>query len=45
MKVLSNNPRLQFQKRSQLFIRTHDKTLSVPMRVNNPDRSSFKVES
>jgi len=32
---------LQFPKRSQLFIGAHDKTLSVAMRVNNPDRSPF----
>jgi hypothetical protein len=31
---------LQFQKRSQLFIRVHNEPLSVvAMRVNNPDRS------
>jgi hypothetical protein len=31
--------RVQFQKRSQLFIGTHDETLSVvAMRINNPDR-------
>jgi hypothetical protein len=30
---------LQFQKRSQLFIGTHNETASViAMRVNNPDR-------
>jgi hypothetical protein len=29
--------RFQFQKRSQLFIGSHDETLSVAMRVNNPD--------
>jgi hypothetical protein len=29
---------LQFQKRSQLFIRAHDETLFVAVRVNNPDR-------
>jgi hypothetical protein len=36
---------LQFHERGQYFIRTHDETLSVSMRVHNPDRSSFKVES
>jgi hypothetical protein len=36
---------LQFQKRSELFVAADDETLSVAMRVNNPDRSSFKVES
>ena len=29
--------RFQFHKRSQLFIRTHNETLSVAMRVNDPD--------
>jgi hypothetical protein len=33
-----NRP-FQFQKRSQLFIRTHNETLSIAaMRVSNPDR-------
>jgi len=35
------NHSLRFQKRSQFFIGTHDETLSVAIRVNNPDRSSF----
>jgi hypothetical protein len=35
---LVNRP-FQFHKRSQLFIGTHNKTLSVAMRVNNPNRS------
>ena len=34
----------QFHKRSQLFIRTHNKTLSVAaMRVCNPDRSPVGI--
>ena len=36
-----------FQKRSQLFIGAHDATLSVPIRVNNPDEKDddgFEVE-
>ena len=42
----ASNRRFQFQKRSQLFIRAHNETLSVvAMRVNNPDRSPFKIES
>jgi hypothetical protein len=36
---------LQFQKRSQHFIGTHDETFSIAMSVNNPDRSLFKIES
>ena len=35
---------LQFHKCSQLFIGTHDETLSVAMRVHNPDRSPFKIQ-
>jgi hypothetical protein len=35
---------LQFQKRSQHFIGTHDETLSVvTVRVNNPDCSPFGI--
>jgi hypothetical protein len=37
--------RLQFPKRSQLFIRTHNETLSVAMRVHNPDRSTFVIQA
>jgi hypothetical protein len=29
---------LQFHKRSQHFIGSHDELLSIAMRVNNPDR-------
>jgi hypothetical protein len=36
----STDRRFEFNKRSQLFIGTHHETLSVAMRVNNPDRSS-----
>src|SRR6478736_8096063 len=41
----SPNRRFEFQKRSQLFINTHDETLSVAMRVNNPDRSPLEIQS
>ena len=35
----------QFNKRSQLFIRTHNETLSVAaMRVNDPNRSPFAIQ-
>jgi hypothetical protein len=34
---------LQFQKRRQYFIRPHDKTLSVAMRVNNSDCSPLGI--
>jgi hypothetical protein len=38
------NRRFQFQKRSQLFIRAHNETLSVvAMRVSNPDCSSLRI--
>jgi hypothetical protein len=33
------NRRLQFKKRSQLFVGTHNETLSAAMRVSNPDCS------
>jgi hypothetical protein len=36
---------LQFQKRSQHFIGTHDKTLSVAMRIGNPDRPPLAVQT
>jgi hypothetical protein len=39
---LVNRP-FQFQKRSQHFIGSHDETLSVTMRVQNPDRSPFAI--
>jgi hypothetical protein len=39
------NRQSQFHKRSQLFIRTHKKKLSViAMRVNNPDRSPLRIK-
>jgi hypothetical protein len=42
---LVNGP-LQFQKRSQLFIRVHNETLSIiAVCVCDPDRSPFKIES
>jgi hypothetical protein len=37
------NGAFQFQKCSQYFIGTNDETLSVAMRVNNPDRSAFNI--
>jgi hypothetical protein len=36
---------LQFNKRSQLFIGTHHESLSVAMRVHNPNYSAFVIES
>jgi hypothetical protein len=36
---------LQFQKRSQQFIGANDETLSVAMRVYNPDRAPFNIQS
>ena len=35
----------QARQNSQLLIRPHNETLSVAMRVCNPDRSPFKIES
>jgi hypothetical protein len=41
--VDTNRP-FQFHKRRQLFIRTHNETLSVTaMRVCNPDRSPLGI--
>jgi hypothetical protein len=37
-----NRP-FQFQKCGQYFIGTHDETLSVAMRVSNPDRSPVAI--
>jgi hypothetical protein len=42
--AVSANRRFQFQKRRQLFIRTHNETLSVTvMRVCNEDRSPVGI--
>jgi len=38
-----NRP-FQFHKRSQLFICAHDETVSVAMRVNDPDRLPLKID-
>jgi hypothetical protein len=35
---------LQFQKGSRDFIGAYDETLSVAMRVHNPDCSPFKIQ-
>jgi hypothetical protein len=37
-----NRP-LQFQKRGQHFIGADDETLSVAMRVNDPNRSPLRI--
>jgi len=34
---------LQFYERSQHFIGANDETLSVAMRVNDPNRSTFEI--
>jgi hypothetical protein len=39
----SANHRFEFDKRRQFFIRTHKETLSVAMRVSNPDRSPLGI--
>ena len=36
---------LQFHERRQYFIGMYDETLSVTMRVNNPDRSPPMIQS
>jgi hypothetical protein len=39
-----SNRRFKFDKRRQLFISSHNETLSVPaMRVRNPDRSPVGI--
>jgi hypothetical protein len=46
-KPLVENPHryFKFQKRSQLFIRTHNETFPIAtMRVSNPDRSPFGID-
>jgi len=35
---------LQFQKCGQDIVGSHDETLSVAMRVHNPDRAPFAIE-
>ena len=42
--IAETNRPFQFQKRRQLFIRVHNETLSVAMRVHNPDRSPFAIQ-
>jgi hypothetical protein len=38
--IASADRRFEFHKRGQLFIRTHNETLSgIAMRISNPDRS------
>ena len=37
------NRHFKFEKRSQLFVRTHNEPLSVAMRVNNPARSPVGI--
>ena len=38
------NRRFEFDKRGQLFIRTHNEALTViTMRVSNPDRSPARI--
>jgi hypothetical protein len=42
----SANHRFKFQKRSQLFIRTHNETLSVvAVRVSNEDCSPVRIHA
>ena len=42
---VDTNPPFQFQKRSQLFIGTHNETLSViPVCIDNPDCSSAQID-
>jgi hypothetical protein len=44
LELNSTKRRFQFQKRSQLLIRTHNETFSITaMRVCNPDRSPVRI--
>jgi len=36
---------LQFQNRSPFFITAHNETLSVAMRIGNPDRAALTIEA
>jgi len=43
-KAATTNRRFEFQKRSQLFVRTHNEALTLTaMRVNNEDRSPARI--
>jgi hypothetical protein len=42
-RLVSANRRFEFQTRGQRIIGAHDETLSVAMRVHNPDRSPFTI--
>jgi hypothetical protein len=44
LREVVNRP-FQFNKGSQYLFGPDDETLSVAMRVNNPDRSPFKIEN
>jgi hypothetical protein len=41
--VAFRSRRFEFQKRRQLFIRAHNETLSVAMRVSNKDHSPVAI--
>jgi len=42
--IIFANRRFEFEKSRQLLVRVHNETLSVAMRVNNPDRSSIAID-
>jgi len=42
---LASESLILVQKRRQYFIRTHNETLSVAMRVNNPDCRPSRINS
>jgi hypothetical protein len=42
---ISGEPRIRVPQMRQLFIGTYNETLSVPVRVNNPNCSLFKMHS
>jgi hypothetical protein len=47
VKAIRRNSELlrQVPEKQSAFIRVHNETLSVAVRVNNPDRSPLKIQS
>jgi hypothetical protein len=41
----TSNRGFEFEKRGQLFLRMHNETLTVAVRVNNPDFPPFAIKS
>jgi len=41
--IIFANRRFEFEKSRQLLVRVHNETLSVAVRVSNPDRSPLRI--